>query len=118
MVGLYQAEAVGVKCLSLRHTMASDPALSDEKSNMHPSGDKTCTLTTEILQHREYSVCFYPCCLQGVDPSSFLKTHVQGVLNHGQKTFDTYLDLNEYCHDSNLIMNVLLRTVHDSIGKV
>lgn len=66
----------------------------------------------------EYSICFYPCCLQGFDPSSLLKSHVQGVLNHSWKTFYTYVDLSEYCHDSCLIMNVLLRTVHDSTGNV
>ncbi|XP_061190665.1 uncharacterized protein LOC133198638 [Saccostrea echinata] len=55
--------------------------------------------------------------MKGIDPNSFLKTHVQGVLNHGMGTFDVYVDINEYCHDSNLVMNVILKTIHNAISK-
>ncbi|XP_061170326.1 uncharacterized protein LOC133179637 [Saccostrea echinata] len=55
--------------------------------------------------------------MKGIDPNSFLKTHVQGILNHGMGTFDVYVDINEYCHDSNLVMNVILKTIHNSISK-
>ena len=47
-----------------------------------------------------------------------LKTHVQGVINHGQEKFYTFADINEYCHDSNMVMNVLLKVIYDSIDKV
>ncbi|XP_053403787.1 uncharacterized protein LOC123534087 [Mercenaria mercenaria] len=56
--------------------------------------------------------------LKGVDPNSFLKTHVQGILNHGCSTFKCYVDINEYSHDSNLVMNTLLRAIHDSQSKL
>ena len=46
-----------------------------------------------------------------MNPGDQLSTHITGVIAHGQNTFTTYLDLNQYPHDSNLTMNVILRTL-------
>ncbi|KAK3108210.1 hypothetical protein FSP39_003259 [Pinctada imbricata] len=54
---------------------------------------------------------------KGIDPTGMLKTHIQGVLNHGKGTLTTYVDINESSHDANLIMNILLRTFFDALDK-
>ncbi|WAR04394.1 hypothetical protein MAR_019763 [Mya arenaria] len=54
---------------------------------------------------------------KGIDPVGFIKTHISGVINHGKDKFTTYIDINEYPHDANLVMNILLRVIHDSIGR-
>ncbi|XP_071181315.1 uncharacterized protein [Mytilus edulis] len=41
-----------------------------------------------------------------------LTTHVTGVLAHGQNKFFTFLDWNQYAHDSNLTMNILMLILH------
>ncbi|XP_063438737.1 uncharacterized protein LOC134719703 [Mytilus trossulus] len=41
-----------------------------------------------------------------------LTTHVTGVLAHGQNKFFTFLDLNQYAHDSNLTMHILMLILH------
>ncbi|CAG2249918.1 unnamed protein product [Mytilus edulis] len=35
-------------------------------------------------------------------------------MNHGLNRFTTYIDINEYSHDSNLIMNTVLKELHES----
>ena len=50
-------------------------------------------------------------CLQAINPSDLLGTHITGVISHGQDLFWTYLDINQYPHDSNLNINVLLRVL-------
>ncbi|XP_052212296.1 uncharacterized protein LOC127831367 [Dreissena polymorpha] len=41
--------------------------------------------------------------------ADLLKTHVTGVINHEHGGFHTFIDLNEYPHDPNLTINVLLK---------
>lgn len=53
-----------------------------------------------------------------MDPNSFLRTHIQGVVNHGLGTFTSYVDLNEYKHDSNMVLNTILRAIADTEVKV
>ena len=40
-----------------------------------------------------------------------LKTHVTGVLLHGQQESLTFVDICQYSHDSNLTINILMRTL-------
>ncbi|WAR14225.1 hypothetical protein MAR_004330 [Mya arenaria] len=54
---------------------------------------------------------------KGIDLVGFIKTHISGVINHGKDKFTTYIDINEYTHDANLVMNILLRVIHDPIGR-
>ena len=55
---------------------------------------------------------------QGVDPNSFLRTHIQGIINHGCRVFKCHVDINEYSHDSNLVLNILLKAIHETQTKV
>ncbi|XP_062576087.1 uncharacterized protein LOC134237971 [Saccostrea cucullata] len=55
--------------------------------------------------------------MKGVDPNSFLKTHIQGVLNHGLESLDLYVDINEYMHDANLVMNIILKSSYKALLK-
>ncbi|XP_052260757.1 uncharacterized protein LOC127864907 [Dreissena polymorpha] len=38
-----------------------------------------------------------------------LHTHVTGVLSHGHGGFHAYVDINEYPHDPNLTINIILK---------
>ena len=40
-----------------------------------------------------------------------LQTHLTGVLCHGRSLFTNYLDLQDFKHDPNLVMNVILRII-------
>lgn len=51
---------------------------------------------------------------QCLDGATLLKTHVQGVINHGLKDFVAFVDINEYQHDSNFVMNVLLKAIYEA----
>ena len=42
---------------------------------------------------------------------------MQGVINHGQNRFFPFIDINEYCHDANLVVNTVLKVLKESIGK-
>lgn len=50
---------------------------------------------------------------QSVYAADLLKTHVTGVINHGHGGFHSYIDINEYQHDPNLTINVILKTLKD-----
>ncbi|XP_061195044.1 uncharacterized protein LOC133203240 [Saccostrea echinata] len=50
--------------------------------------------------------------MKGVDPNSFLKTHIQGVLNHGLESLDLYVDINV---DANLVMNIILKSTYKAL---
>ena len=54
---------------------------------------------------------------QSLEATYILKTHVQGVINHGQNRFFPFIDINEYCHDANLVVNTVLKVLKESIGK-
>ncbi|XP_062608883.1 uncharacterized protein LOC134270664 [Saccostrea cucullata] len=54
---------------------------------------------------------------KGIDPTALLKTHIQGVINHGKGTYTYYVDINEYSHDANLVMNIILKSVYASTDK-
>eukprot|EP00795_Rhopilema_esculentum_P008448 gene8448-14434_t len=43
----------------------------------------------------------------------FLKTHVTGLLSHGTGTCYQFIDLMQWAHDSNLVMNTLYRVLVD-----
>ncbi|VDI09707.1 Hypothetical predicted protein [Mytilus galloprovincialis] len=49
---------------------------------------------------------------EAVNKVDQLTTHVTGVLAHGQNKFFTFLDWNQYAHDSNLTMNILMLILH------
>jgi len=49
--------------------------------------------------------------VQAINPSEMLKTHLTGVIAHGQKKFYAFLDLCQYKHDSNMSINILLKVL-------
>ncbi|XP_030834677.1 uncharacterized protein LOC115921382 [Strongylocentrotus purpuratus] len=54
---------------------------------------------------------------KGINDLDLLKTHVTGVLLHGQQESLTFVDICEHKHDSNMTINVLLKTLaHVSKG--
>ncbi|XP_053381316.1 uncharacterized protein LOC123543812 [Mercenaria mercenaria] len=46
-----------------------------------------------------------------INHADLLKTHVSGIVNHGQGKFSTYVDFNQYPHDPNLTINLILKTL-------
>ncbi|XP_052820260.1 uncharacterized protein LOC128246095, partial [Mya arenaria] len=46
-----------------------------------------------------------------------LKTHLTGVINHGNGGFHSYVDFNQFPHDPNLTINILLRALKKSADK-
>lgn len=48
---------------------------------------------------------------QAVNPADQLKTHISGVIAHGQNEFITFLDIGQFPHDSNLTINIILQTL-------
>ena len=56
--------------------------------------------------------------LHGIDPSALLKTHIQGVINHGKGDTSFFIDINEYAHDANLVMNILLKSINSTRNRV
>lgn len=46
--------------------------------------------------------------LQAVNAADQLKTHISGVIAHGQNEFYTFLDVGQYPHDSNLTINIII----------
>lgn len=46
--------------------------------------------------------------LQAVNAADQLKTHISGVIAHGQNDFYTFLDVGQYPHDSNLTINIII----------
>ena len=56
--------------------------------------------------------------LQGIDPSALLKTHIHGVINHGKGDTSFFIDINEYAHDANLVMNILLKSIYTTRNRV
>ena len=80
------------------------------------------------LSHTRPVMSFIICCkksyfmfilviFQSLEATYILKTHVQGVINHGQNRFFPFIDINEYCHDANLVVNTVLKVLKESIGK-
>lgn len=67
----------------------------------------------EIFKSGELSTtCFHdPLVLlfQNIKGTDLLKTHVSGVISHGHGGFHTFVDINEYRHDPNLTINILLK---------
>ncbi|XP_062566153.1 uncharacterized protein LOC134228510, partial [Saccostrea cucullata] len=47
-----------------------------------------------------------------LDVANLLSTHIQGVINHGLEKFTKYLDINEYAHDSNMVINTILKELY------
>lgn len=37
--------------------------------------------------------------------------------NHGLKSLDLYVDINEYQHDANLVMNIILKSTSNTLSK-
>ena len=56
--------------------------------------------------------------LQGIDPSALLQTHIQGVINHGKGDTSFFIDINEYAHVANLVMNILLKSIYSTRNRV
>ncbi|XP_053381351.1 uncharacterized protein LOC123565970 [Mercenaria mercenaria] len=48
---------------------------------------------------------------KSINGADLLKTHITGVINHGHGGFHTYVDVNEYPHDPNLTINIILKTL-------
>ncbi|XP_061193023.1 uncharacterized protein LOC133201246 [Saccostrea echinata] len=46
---------------------------------------------------------------KAVNSADQLKTHISGVIAHGQNEFFTFLDIGQYPHDSNLTINIILQ---------
>lgn len=51
---------------------------------------------------------------KSLDMQFLLHTHIQGVMNHGLQRFAKYVDINEYCHDSNMVINTLLKEIYET----
>lgn len=49
-----------------------------------------------------------------LDMANLLSTHIQGVINHGLDKFTKYVDINEYAHDSNMVMNTVLKELYSA----
>ena len=47
--------------------------------------------------------------LQNLHAVDLLHTHATGVLSHGHGGFHAYVDINEYPHDPNLTINIILK---------
>eukprot|EP00105_Crassostrea_gigas_P040888 XP_019925036.1 PREDICTED: uncharacterized protein LOC105333681 [Crassostrea gigas] len=45
---------------------------------------------------------------KAVNAADQLKTHISGVIAHGQNEFYTFLDVGQYPHDSNLTINIII----------
>lgn len=48
---------------------------------------------------------------QFINVGDLMKCHITGVLNHGEDKFNTFIDYNQYSHDPNLTINVILKTL-------
>jgi hypothetical protein len=46
-----------------------------------------------------------------MNATDLVPTHITGVICHGLFDFWTYVDIKEYKHDSNMTMNLLLKTL-------
>jgi len=49
-----------------------------------------------------------------LDLANLLHTHIQGVINHGLGRFAKYIDKKEYCHDSNMVMNTVMKEIYQA----
>lgn len=47
--------------------------------------------------------------------SEILKTHITGVLDHSRGRFETYLDINQFPHDPNLTINIILQALKRTV---
>lgn len=54
--------------------------------------------------------------LQAMNPTDMIATHITGLISHGHHQFVTFLDMKEYKHDSNMVMNLLLKTMFKISG--
>ena len=54
---------------------------------------------------------FASCKAKCVNPGDLLQTHVTGIISHGHDEKITFIDLNQYKHDCNLNMNILLQVL-------
>lgn len=52
------------------------------------------------------------CLFQCMNGGDLLKTHLTGVIAHGQRRFWGFLDLLQYPHDSNMTINTIIRVLH------
>ena len=50
---------------------------------------------------------------QNINTCALLKTHITGVIDHGQNKFTTYVDIGQYRHDPNLTLNILMKKLLD-----
>lgn len=50
---------------------------------------------------------------QNINPAEMLMTHITGVIAHGQSKLFTFLDLNQFKHDSNLTISILLKVLSE-----
>ena len=48
---------------------------------------------------------------QGINDVDLLKTHVTGVILHGQQDNLTFVDIGQQSHDSNLTINILMQVL-------
>lgn len=55
--------------------------------------------------------------VQIVNAADLLKTHVTGVINHGHGGFRSFIDINEYPHDPNLTINMILETLKETANR-
>lgn len=62
-----------------------------------PSNDITCHVCVSLFQF--------------INAGDLMKCHITGVLNHGEKKFHTFVDYNQYSHDPNLTVNVILKVL-------
>ena len=46
-----------------------------------------------------------------INPADLMKTHISGIINHGENKFNTYIDVGQYQHDPNLTVNLLIKTL-------
>jgi hypothetical protein len=46
---------------------------------------------------------------QSVNAADLLKTHITGVISHGHGGFHTFTDFNQFPHDPNLTINIILK---------
>lgn len=48
---------------------------------------------------------------QSLNVADLLKTHITGVISHGHGDMRSFIDLNQFPHDPNLTMNIILKVL-------
>ena len=66
---------------------------------------------TTLLNGTALSVMLFQ--FQALSSGDLLGTHITGIINHSAQKLLTFLDINEYCHDSNLVVNLLLVAIKE-----